>query len=160
MVAFPQPGGCLCGEIRYALTEDPLTLYACHCTDCQRHTGTAFQLSMVVRRASLEVLRGQPSRFSVEKPDGGQRRGVFCARCASRLWGEPAALPNVASLRAGTLDDTSWFEPVGHIWTRSAQRWVEIPGSTLNFSTQPEGEEMMALVRAWKNRPPQAGRGA
>jgi hypothetical protein len=152
MVDFPQPGGCFCGDVRYALSEDPLTLYACHCTDCQRQTGTSFVLSMVVRREALELVRGQLQEYSVELPDGRRKRGKFCGRCATRLWGEPIKLPGLAVLRPGTLDDTSWLHPIGHIWTRSAQRWVRIPDDALNFSKQPEGDEIAALVRAWKER--------
>ena len=54
VVAFPQHGGCLCGDLRYSLAEDPLTLYVCHCTDCQRQTGSSFALSMLVRLEALE----------------------------------------------------------------------------------------------------------
>jgi hypothetical protein len=158
MVAFPQPGGCLCGAIRLLLTEDPLTLYACHCTDCQRHTGTSFVLSMIARRQAVEVVSGEPSQYAFATPDGRQKRGRFCGRCSTRLWGEPVALPDLVALRPGILDDTSWVEPVAHIWTASAQRWIEIPERTLTFSGQPRGEEMAALVRAWKERRAPAGR--
>ncbi len=152
MILFPQHGGCFCGEVRYTLSEDPLTLYACHCTDCQRQTGSSFVLSMVVRRKALEVLRGELREYSLELPDGRRKHGKFCGRCSTRLWGEPFKLPGLAVLRPGTLDDTSWLHPIGHIWTRSAQPWVRIPDDTLNFSRQPEGDEVAALVRAWKER--------
>lgn len=152
MVLFPQRGGCFCGDVRYTLSEDPITLYACHCTDCQRQTGSSFVLSMVVKREALEVLRGELREYSLELPDGRRKHGKFCGRCSTRLWGEPFKLPGLAVLRAGTLDDTSWLHPIGHIWTRSAQAWVRIPDDTLNFSRQPEGDEVATLVRAWKER--------
>ncbi|MEE8551110.1 MAG: GFA family protein [Gemmatimonadota bacterium] len=152
MILFPQRGGCFCGEVRYTLSEDPLTLYACHCTDCQRQTGSSFVLSMVVRREALKVLGGKLREYSLELPDGRRKHGKFCGRCSTRLWGQPVKLPGLAVLRPGTLDDTSWLHPIGHIWTQSAQPWVRIPDDTLNFSRQPEGDEVLALVRAWKQR--------
>ncbi len=152
MVLFPQCGGCFCGDVRYTLSKDPFPLYACHCTDCQRQTGCSFVLSMVVRREALEVLRGELREYSLELPDGRRKHGKFCGRCSTRLWGEPFKLPGLAVLRPGTLDDTSWLHPIGHIWTRSAQPWVRIPDDTLNFRRQPEGDEAAALVRAWKER--------
>ena len=62
MVEFPQRGACLCGALVYSLGEEPLTLYACHCTDCQRQAGSSFALSMIVRRATLEVVVGRSNR--------------------------------------------------------------------------------------------------
>jgi hypothetical protein len=152
MIELPQHGGCLCGDVRYVLGEEPLTLYACHCTDCQRHTGASFALSMLVRRDAVTLGRGRPEPYSLERPDGRRKRGRFCGRCSTRLWGEPLRLPEHLVLRPGTLDDTSWIRPVAHIWTRSAQPWVRIPDDALRFGGQPEGEERLALVRAWKER--------
>jgi len=152
MVIFPQQGACFCGDVRYALGEDPLTLYACHCTDCQRQTGSSFVLSMVVRGESLELLQGELCDYSSELPDGRQKHSRFCGRCSTRLWGRASRFPELAVLRPGTLDDTSWIHPIGHIWTRSAQPWVRIPRDTLNFEQQPQGDEVMAMVRAWRAR--------
>lgn len=151
MIVFPQCGGCLCSDIRYSLTADPLTVYVCHCTDCQRQTGASFTLSMVVRREALQIVRGQPQEYSLELADGRTKRSNFCGRCSTRLWG-PSRVPGLAVLEPGTLDDTSWFRPVGHIWTRSAQPWVHIPTHGLNFHEQPRGDELVALVRAWKEQ--------
>ena len=116
MVDFPKQGGCLCGEVRYRLAEDPVTLYACHCTDCQRETGASFALSMIVRDKSLAILRGAPRTYSIELADGRQKRATYCERCSTRLWG-PSSVAGLAVLQPGTLDDTSWLRPIGHIWT-------------------------------------------
>jgi hypothetical protein len=48
------------------------------------------------------------------------------------------------------LDDTSSLEPVGHIWTRSAQPWITIPAGKLNYDQQPT--DMLVFVHAWKSR--------
>jgi hypothetical protein len=144
----------LCGAIRYRIAEAPLSLYACHCTDCQRHTGSAFGLSMIVRKEALHLLRGAPEAYAVTLPDGVKRHGRFCGECATRLWGEPARFPQVFILRPGTLDDTSWLEPVGYIWVRSKQPWVQIPDGAVTFEAQPE--DPMALIKAWRERAPRA----
>lgn len=149
---FPQHGGCFCGDVRYELRQDPLTLYACHCTDCQRQTGASFVLTMVARREAVEITKGELREYSLELPDGRRKIGRFCGRCSTRILGLPPKFPSLINLRPGTLDDTSWVSPVGHIWTRSAQPWVRIPDGALNFPGQPEAEEFMALARAWKER--------
>ncbi len=151
MIAFPQQGGCLCGEIRYRLSDAGLTLYACHCTDCQTQSGASFALSMLVAKEALRLVRGQTDEYSIELADGRRKGSKFCRRCATTLWGRSRA-PELAILEPGTLDDTSWLWPVGHIWTRSAQPWVQIPDDAVRCPKQPDDREMLAFVRAWKRR--------
>ena len=146
----PYDGGCLCGAIRYRVADEPLTLYACHCTDCQRRTGSAFALSMVVAKSALKLLHGEPRGYAVTLSDGRQKRGKLCGECSTRLWGEPLKFPQVVVVQPGTLDDTRGLRPIGHIWTRSAQPWVPIPKDTLNFEGQPD--DPMVLINAWRDR--------
>jgi hypothetical protein len=98
--------------------------------------------------------RGAPEAYAVTLPEGVKRHGRFCGECATRLWGEPARFPQVFILRPGTLDDTSWLDPVGHIWVRSKQAWVQIPDGAVTFEAQPE--DPMALIKAWRERAPRA----
>jgi len=149
MPTYPQSGGCSCGEIRYHVTEDPVTLYACHCTDCQRETGSSFGLTMVLRRDALDIVKGAPSEYEVTLADGRIKRARFCARCATRVGG-PSRAAGLDILDPGSLDDTRWLRPAGHIWTRSAQPWITIPPDTIQIAEQPSDEEMLAIVRAWK----------
>ena len=145
----PYEGGCFCGAVRYRLTDDPLWLHACHCTDCQRFTGSSFALSMVVSGHAFERLRGDPRRYVLTLPDGREKSGRFCETCGSRLWGEPTKFPQLVVVRAGTLDDTTYLDPVGHIWTRSAQPWVRIPEGVLVFAGEPDPG---MLFEAWQAR--------
>lgn len=107
---------------------------------------------MWVKKEALTLLQGQPQRYEIQLTDGRVKRATFCSRCSTRLWGEPTTIQGFLVLRPGTLDDTSWFSPIAHIWTRSAQPWIPIPENVLKFSGQPEGKEIEVLVSAWKNR--------
>ena len=147
---FPCEGGCACGAVRYRLLEDPLELHVCHCTNCQTVTGSAFLMCMPVHTRSLELLKGDPKAVSFRSRDGLAKRNRRCPDCGSMLWGEIDGLPEVLALQPGTLDVTSWLEPVAHIWTSSAQPWVEIPKDVLVYEKQPE--DNLELVRAWKGR--------
>jgi len=149
-MAAPYEGGCVCGAIRYRLRDEPLTFYVCHCTDCQKQTSTAFNLSMPVARDAFELVRGEPGRYSVPFSGGRHWEGRYCTACITRVWSEPPKFPAVINLRPGTLDDTSWLRPVGHIWTRSAQPWVTIPSDTLNYEGQPP--DMRPMIRAFRER--------
>ena len=146
----PYDGGCSCGLIRYHLADEPLTLCACHCTDCQRLTGSAFALSMIVLKSGLHLLQGEPRVYAVTLSDGRELREKFCGECSTRLWGEPPKFHQIVVIRPGTLDDTTWLRPIGHIWTRSAQPWVSIPKDTVNFEGQPD--DPMVLINAWRDR--------
>jgi len=97
----PYHGGCLCGAIRYRVADEPLTLYACHCTDCQRRTGSAFALSMVVLKSELHLLQGEPRGYTLTLSDGRQKHGKFCCQCSTRLWGEPVRFPQVVPMGSG-----------------------------------------------------------
>ncbi|MBW2281828.1 MAG: GFA family protein [Deltaproteobacteria bacterium] len=153
MRSFPQAGGCVCGEIRYVLRDDPVTVYACHCTDCQTETGSAFYLSVVVPAAAFEYTRGTPERWDVVLPDGREKGSFCCARCKTNLGG-PGSLENLASVDGGTFDDTSWLVPAGHIWTRSAQSWIQLPEDSLRFETAPGQEGFVSMARKWKSSAP------
>jgi hypothetical protein len=144
----PYAGGCLCGAIRYRVSAEPLTVYVCHCMDCQRRTGSAFALSMFVPMDSIEITCGATAPYHAALPDGRVKRGRLCAACGSRLWGEPRKHPALAVLQPGTLDDTTWLRPVAHIWARSAQPWVTFPPGVPVYQTAPE--DPMELMKRWK----------
>jgi hypothetical protein len=143
----PCPGACLCGAVRYRLVSEPLTCYACHCTECQRHTGSAFALSLIVPAGAIEVLSGEPAGFCASLADGRVKRGAMCGACATRLWGTPRRAPGVRVLRPGTLDEPWRFRPVAHLWTRSALPWVVLPAGVPRYETQPPFDELGALWR-------------
>jgi hypothetical protein len=146
----PLTGRCFCEATRYRVTQEPLTLYACHCTDCQKRSGSAFGLSMWVQRAAIEVTQGEATLQVLKGADGRGRPGRACAVCGARLWSEPEKRPSLAVVRAGTLDDTSWLRPVAHIWTRSAQPWFVFPEGVPKYATQPE--DFLELTRLWRVR--------
>jgi hypothetical protein len=151
MVSFPQSGGCLCGDIRYSLREDPVTVYACHCTDCQTETGSGFYLAVVAKADALEYTKGKPDAYEVQLADGRKKGAYYCPRCKTRVGGA-SSLAGIASVDGGSLDDTSWLVPAGHIWTRSAQPWISLPDDSLQFPMQPKDEDFLAMTRAWKQR--------
>jgi hypothetical protein len=149
-MAAPYTGGCLCGTVRYRVTAEPLTLYACHCTDCQRRTGSAFALSMVVPRDAVLLERGEPVAYSIAMSDGRIKTGRSCVACGNRLWGEPVKAPAIAIVQPGTLDDTSWVRPVAHIWTRSAMPGTVFAPDAVKFERQ--AGDFAVLRKLWSER--------
>ena len=145
---FPIHGGCQCGKVRYALKAAPLTLYCCHCTECQKQSASAFGMSTRVRLEDVEVT-GEIARFARKKTASGSALLCdFCPSCGARLFHRREAYESDVSLKAGSLDDTSWLVPAGHIWTRSKQKWVVIPEDDLSHEEQPE--EFEELKNRWR----------
>jgi len=140
-------GGCLCGAVRYRFAGSPLAFYVCHCTDCQKQTGSAFGLSMIVKRDDVELLQGTPQMFQVQVSGGRTKRGTFCRACSARVWGAPVKVPQLYVLRPGTFDTPFPRPPFGDIWTRSARPWVSFTAGP-QFEAQPP--DPLALVKAWQ----------
>ena len=116
-------GGCLCGNIRYKSEADPLVTVLCNCINCQKQSGGAYSLNVVLPKGSLEV-QGEMTTY-VDTGDSGQTLDRnFCARCGSSISSEPSAMGTITVLKAGTLDDTSWVRPVMEIYCDSAQQWT------------------------------------
>jgi len=149
-MAPPYTGRCFCEAVQYRLMQEPLTLYACHCTDCQKRSGSAFGLSLWVDRTAIEVTQGDAALQISSGHDDRLRHSRVCIQCNTRLWSEPEKNPALAVVRPGTLDDTSWLRPVAHLWTRSAQPWFEFPEGVVRFATQPV--DLMELVQLWRDR--------
>lgn len=134
-------GGCRCGAIRYELVGEPLFTHACHCTDCQKRGGP-FGLSMLVEEGQVRLLQGAPVSVEVVADSGRSKSSHFCRSCGTAVWGRSAARPGLLVLRPNTLDDTSWFVPQAHIWTRSKQPWVSLPAGVPAFETVYDAREL------------------
>jgi hypothetical protein len=145
--AFPVEGGCQCGAVRYRVTAPPLSVYNCHCRDCQRTSGATNEMSMPIRRETLEHLSGDLIAFDKTADSGRIVRQMRCARCGTKVWNEPQSSPALIILKPGTLDDPSWAAPIGNIWTDSRVPWIAIDPQLLNFPRQPADRQ--PLYDAW-----------
>jgi hypothetical protein len=146
----PQPGGCLCGAVRNKVIGPLLVAYTCHCTACQRLTGSAFSSAVVVAAEACCSAAGETRCFERPAVSGRTVTRWVCAACGTWVCNgaEPGTAPLGAfvAVRAGTLDDTSWLRPTAHFWTRSAQPWVTLPDGDMRFETQPA--EGLAWLRS------------
>ena len=116
-LVIPSEGGCQCGEIRYRLIGEPIFLGVCHCTDCKHQSGSAFGMSLRMRKADVELLQGAPKQWTTRSDNGNPKICVFCGTCGTRLWNGPGPLGNL-SVKPGTLDDPSQLAPryEGYHW--------------------------------------------
>jgi hypothetical protein len=128
----PREGGCACGAVRYRLTSDPLFTHCCHCLNCQRQTGSAFVINVLIEADRVELLAGSPQPVDVPRDDGSKQRIYRCPTCQVAIFSEYGR-PEVRFVRGGTLDHPSGVAPDVHIYTRSKLPWVVPPGSVPAF---------------------------
>jgi hypothetical protein len=128
----PAEGGCSCGEVRYRLTSEPLFTHCCHCLSCQRQTGSAFVINLLIEADRVELIAGAPQPVDVPRDDGSTQRIFRCPTCQVAVYSQ-YTLPEVLFVRGGTLDDPSRVAPDVHIFTRSKLSWVALPESVPAF---------------------------
>jgi hypothetical protein len=112
-------------------------VYNCHCTNCQKIGGGAFSTPLTVLESGFAFIAGEPRTIEWTSDAGNPRFGWFCGACGSRIAHGQTPSVGVLSVRAGTLDDRSWVEPVGDIWVRSAQPWVVLGEPQFRHEQQP-----------------------
>ena len=146
-------GRCQCGQARYRITGESVALFVCHCTECKHQSASAFGMALWMRKFSREMLGGALGSWVRTTPSGKQLIGEFCERCGSRLFHQMADQADTMSIKPGTLDTALELEPVAHIWTSSAQSWVQLPSSILSYPANPPTfEEIFAAWRLQKEK--------
>ena len=103
---LPQAGGCLCGKIRYEITEAPRLVYTCHCTDCQHLTSSAFSVALAVE--GFRLMGGEPRPLEGIADSGRVKIRWVCPECGCWLFSTGKPGDGLFRVRVGTLDDTSW----------------------------------------------------
>jgi hypothetical protein len=134
-------GGCSCGEVRYRLASEPLFVHCCHCLNCQRQTGSAFVINLLIEADRVDLLSGDPVPVDVPRDDGSSQRIFRCPTCQVAVYSEYGR-PEVLFVRAGTLDDPSEVEPDVHIYTRSKLPWLALPEGVPAFDVYYDSKQL------------------
>jgi hypothetical protein len=122
-------GACLCGAVRFEVTEPPLSAGYCHCTRCQRRTGTAASVSANIAPGSLRILSGEELVTDYRPSEGFLK--VFCAACGGALWSRHPDDPDRISVRMGTFDSDPGVRPSYRQYVAYAAAWEPIPDDGL-----------------------------
>jgi hypothetical protein len=125
-------GGCTCRSVRYRMLSKPLFVHCCHCTWCQRETGTAFALNAMIEADRVELLQGDVEVVNTPSNSGKGQKISRCPKCRVALWSNYSGAGDaVRFVRVGTLDQPGRFPPDIHIFTSTKQPWVMLPPGTL-----------------------------
>jgi hypothetical protein len=123
-------GGCLCGAVRFELTEPPSGAVYCHCTRCQRRTGTAASPSARVDGRAFRIVRGAELVKGWTPPDGGYEK-CFCSECGGHLFSRNPIDHNQLGVRMGTFDGDPGVRPSARQFLAYAAPWEPIPDDGL-----------------------------
>jgi hypothetical protein len=134
-------GGCACGALRYRLASEPMFVHCCHCLNCQRQTGSAFVINLLIEADRVELVRGEPQAVDVPRDEGRPQRIHRCPDCQVAVYSEYSR-PEVLFVRAGTLDDPSTVTPDVHIYTRSKLPWITLPDGVPAFDVYYDAREL------------------
>ena len=126
-------GGCTCGGVRYRLDDKPLIVHCCHCSWCQRETGTAFVLNAMIESSRVSLLSGAPELVLTPSASGRGQKIMRCPTCKVALWSHYSH-DAFAFVRVGTLDNPNTAPPDVHIFTSTKQDWVVLPESARTFT--------------------------
>lgn len=126
-------GGCSCGHVRYRLATHPLFVNACHCTICQRHTGSAFVINAAIETAHIECRLGTSVITETPSGSGIPQRIHRCPTCSTALWSTFRGRHQISFLRVGTLDTPALLLPGAHVHTRSKLPWIILPETVPSF---------------------------
>lgn len=138
-------GGCRCGAVRYtlAIAAVPAT-YACHCLNCQTWSGGAFAQQVLLMESAIQA-EGPVIEYRFQSPTGSESHQRICGVCHTRIYNTNSALPGIAVVRAGTLDESDKLETPLHIWAKRKQPWLTLPADAKVFEESADAAELMKV---------------
>lgn len=134
----PLTGGCMCGAIRYTLSVPVTELRACHCTTCQKGSGTQGSVNAVIPASAFKLTQGTLKRYESLADSGRTLYRDFCGDCGSPIYSQRATALDTLVVRAGSLDDAGDMKITANIWTRSARPWAYIDPASKQLPGQPD----------------------
>jgi len=127
-------GHCLCGHVTFEYDGEVGPASYCHCTDCRRVTGSAFNVGVRFELARFRLTGGTPGSFAKTADSGNELTRHFCPRCGSPIYTASPVHPGHVYVKAGVLDDPLVVRPVQENWLRSAVSWARIPETLKRFT--------------------------
>lgn len=131
-------GHCLCQAVSYHFDCEPISAVHCHCSDCQKATGSGFATVFSVPEAAISI-SGQEhlTAFAVQAPSGKRVQRSFCKICGSPLFTHAESNPGYIWIKAGSLTESSWLKPQIACWTGSAASWAPAIDNIPQFQGNP-----------------------
>ncbi|MBO9581673.1 MAG: GFA family protein [Sphingobium sp.] len=141
-------GGCACGAVRYEIGAAPIVVNNCHCTLCQKQTGSTSVVNLFIESEHIRLLSGETSENVVKTGSGGDHVIVRCAACGTALWSFYPRLGRLAAgVRVGTLDTPGAAPADAAIFVADKMPWVTLPEGIPHFETVYNPAELLPPAR-------------
>lgn len=137
-------GGCLCGEVRFAISADPILSGRCYCKACQKLTGAGCTENIAFPEQAYEV-EGQVVDYVWTADSGGSVTTSFCPTCGSPMFGKSTSMPGLTMVRVGALDDPASYKPQMAVFAKSRLAWATNDDALLSFQEMPPASDVNAL---------------
>jgi len=118
-------GRCICGQVKYQITDEPLFTQACHCKDCKVLTGSSYVVNTSVLENTL-VVEGEVSTTKLTAGSGAASRAFFCAKCGTYIYTDYDSAVGRLNVRTKTLEDSDKFPPQVHIFIKDKDPWLNL----------------------------------
>ncbi|WP_296101932.1 GFA family protein [uncultured Agrobacterium sp.] len=118
-------GQCHCGNVRYEAEADPEHVVICHCTDCQRLTGSPYRVTLRAKRQNIILTGVEPKLYRKKAENGNIRLMHFCSDCGAPLFSSAEQETGTWGIRWGSINERAALEPHVQIWARSRAKWVD-----------------------------------
>jgi hypothetical protein len=132
----PYTGGCACGAIRYSITGEPLFSNHCQCRDCQRESGSGHGSYATFARAGVTVT-GEAKHWDMVADSGNVKTRGFCPSCGTPVYLTFAAMPELFTVHAASLDDPARFKPQGATYRLRGYDWDRLDPAVPAFEKMP-----------------------
>jgi hypothetical protein len=129
-------GGCLCGKVRFTLSQPPIAMRLCWCRDCQYFAAGNATVNVVFKSEALRV-EGELRDYESVADSGNRMHRRFCPACGTPVFSAAESRPHLVIVRNGALDDTELLKPDATIWTDSAPDWAWIDAALPQHKGQP-----------------------
>lgn len=130
-------GSCLCGAVAYEITKPTKLFQYCHCSRCQKTTGSAHGANMFAPVEDFHWLRGEDLLTRFKLPEAKRYSTCFCSQCGSPMPWQPEGMPNMV-VPAGSLDEDEGVKPQQSIFWDSRASWYCEPDSLPKHGTLPQ----------------------
>ncbi|MDA8012284.1 MAG: GFA family protein [Gammaproteobacteria bacterium] len=129
-------GSCRCGAVTVTVRDKPKRMVQCHCTDCQKVTGTGHAANAFFAESAVEI-SGETASYSVTADSGNTVTRHFCPTCGNRMFHHNTGRPGIVTLPAGCFENSDWFAPQIVVYTRNRPAWDLTTNEVPNFEEMP-----------------------
>ncbi len=130
-------GGCLCGAVRFEISDGIRDIVYCHCSQCRKAQGSAFATNGIVDAAHFTILQGEPELTGFESSPGQTK--YFCRHCGSPILSRSVSKPDQVRVRLGTIESDIAERPSAHIFATSKANWEDICGELPQYEAYEPG---------------------